>query len=306
MIDQVLNRIRIKPLGLILCLTYGLPSSASEFLGVGAGYGLYRLNYLPDTGELNAPHNQLEADITSWRRQPTGWLSRGPAVYWRQGSGVRVYEVRAAIFHWHNHHGVWYLRQQATVENKATLSSVSGYLGNSGSPVDLGAGSELTSNWEMSRDHVFWQSDARRRGVANQAGLYRQSQRAPVEAEIEGITPEIFDGETTGWGVYIGKHQDSKGFNFQWRAYLGQHVATFSDENPSAGSFSESERRQIQFEGKFSWHYRYYLAPYWYLTPHLSWQLQLTLPSKSDTDNVTQKTLYYTEFESGVSIRRYF
>jgi len=172
--------------------------------------------------------------------------------------------------------------------------------------VDLVAGSEITSLWEMTRNRLFWQSDATRRGVANRAGVYWQNQTSPVEAQFETITPDVFNGESQGYGLYIGKHQDNKGWNFQWSLHFGQHVATFSEGNTNSASTGESERRQLQFEGVAAWHYRYYLTPYWYLIPQLTWQTQIRSPSKSNPDNLKQKSLIHTHVETGVTLRRYF
>lgn len=306
MIYGVFKFIKINALAWILTLLLAVQACYAEYIGGGSGYGLYRLNYLPDTGEQNSLLIIAESDLTSWRRKGTGPVSRGPALTYLQGSGISHYNLSLPLYHWHIHHGIWYGREYRKTENLTALSTGQVYLGDTGSPVDLAAGSEITSIWEMTRNKLYWQSDVTRRGVANRAGIYWQTQTSPVEAEFEGITPEIFNGESQGYGLYLGKHQDNKGLNFQWSLHFGQHVATFSDRNTNSNGISESERRQIQFEGLAAWHYRYYLTPYWYLIPQLSWQTQLRLPSKSNSDNIKQKALIYTHFETGVTLRRYF
>lgn len=292
-----------------MCLILGLLlsfSSYAEFIGVNGGYSLHRLNYLPSTGELDTTYTSLEADFTDWRRKSTGIGVRGPSFDWQQGSGLNAYRFSIPLFHWHKHHGIWVGREYLEVENQTAINSQVGYLGSNGSPVDLGSGSDITSTWETTRTLLFWQSGALNRGVANQGGLYWQTLTSPVEAELTNLTPEIFDGESRGMGLFLGRYQDKKGFNFQWRLYMGQQIVTYSEANNNIDQFSQSDRRLFQFEGILDWHYRYYLSPYWYAVPLFQFQGQLNLQSKSNSDNLKQKTLFYGHWKMGISLRRYF
>ncbi len=297
---------QIKVLALLIWIGFNSPYCTGEYLSIGGGMHAHRLNYLPDTSERNTEFAQLELDTTKWRRQPTGLLARGVGLKYQQGSQSQQLELQLPLYQWHPLHGLGLNVQQAQVTTASTVSETQSYLGDSGSPVDIAAGSSVASTWQLNRYQLYWRSDARHSGAANRAGVYWQRLTNPVEAELTNVTPTLFDLESEGFGFYVGRTEDDKGWNTSWQLLLGQQTNVYSDANTQSHQISESERRMILLEASVQWHYRYYLAPYWYLVPALGWQLQLLSQAKSASEQVEQKTLIYGQANVALSLRYYF
>jgi len=280
--------------------------SLAEYINLGVQAQAYQHNYLPDASQRNTGLALVALDTTKWRRQSEGIFARGVAVLWAQGNNASQLDAQLPLYHWHPLHGVWLGVHQTQVNAESTLGESQSYLGDGTSPVDIAADSTVTSTWQRSRYQVFWRSDARYTGAANQAGLYWQRLTSPVEAELTGFTPTLFDLESEGIGFFVGQHYDSRGWGFSWQLSLGMQTHLYSDSSTQSHSISESERRMLALEAQTRWQYRYYLAPYWYLVPQLGVQLQLLSQAKSDSQNLSQKELSYATVFTGISLRRYF
>lgn len=299
--------IRFIPLaffGLTLLLSV---SSHGEFLAAGSGYQLHLHTYLSDTSQSQTLTYEAEADLTHYRRSKAGPFARGPKGKVQQGLGFLSYEGQAPIYHWHHQHGVWVGYSKVSSEGlEAEIGKDRTYLANSGGTIDLTKGSPVTSASESSMLSVFWRSEARHRGVANMAGLYRHALTSPMTAEIENQSAEIFDGTLTGWGLMVGRHRDNKGFNFQWLFMLGQNQIKLSEDALPGSARSQSESRQHHMAFTLGWHYRYYLAPYWYVVPYVQQQVQLSWQSKSLPETIEHSPFLNSASSCGIQLRYYF
>ena len=292
-------------------ITFGLislmtPPSHAEYLSVESGYQYAQHGYLSDAGTLDTQVNGVKLDISQWRRKQTGWLSRGGAIEYQQGVDYTLFKAALPIYHWHKQQGLWLSAHIQSQNMEIELSSDETLLTNSGVSTAIASGSVLSAEHTINQFDLYWYEAIQYKAPVNVIGLFYYSEASPASSEITASSATVFDGSFTGYGLTIGRIKDDKGFNFQWRLNLAQLDMSFSDSVTGHRAASEAESTAYKFGLELQWHYRYYLAPYWYLVPQLKLGVNTLFQTEMDPTEIEYRALTYIESRSWISLQRRF
>lgn len=244
-------------------------SCHARYLSAHSGLHLSNHQYLGDEAQLSSPVYGVRFDSTLWRRSEKGWLARGAAIEVSQGQNYLKFQGQVPIFHWHKRNGIWldYQFHQQTLE--ATLSESAIFLANNGSATSVAANSNVSVDHQISQLAFYWYEKSRTSSPINFIGGVYQTETSPARSTITGTNASLFDGTFTGFGLTLGRKQDERGLNFQWTLNMTQLDSDFSNDITAHRQASKAESTAYQLGLHLNWHYRYYLAPYWYLVPQL-------------------------------------
>jgi len=277
-----------------------------EFLSAFSGYQVSEHSYLVDTSEQKGIMFGSLFDTRLWRRKPTGWWSRGVRAEMRQAPGFFSFGGQFPIYQWHKHHGTWLEINWMKQEFQTTISEAQTFLGNDGTETALNIGSAITTERQLQQVQFFWLESSKNIGALNLFGISYSKETSPVAAQLSNSSATYFDGEFSGTALVFGRNKDTRGLNFQWRLNIGKQDSNFSNSITNHKSLSTSESQVFTLAFTLQWHYRYYLSPYWYLSPHLSLNFSSLLQGQSETLHLNHKSLTYSHAQSWLSIRRNF
>ncbi|MGR6873638.1 hypothetical protein ACU6U9_15310 [Pseudomonas sp. HK3] len=82
-------------------------TSWAEFFGVYSGINQIQHQYLIDTADDKEQTYGASLDMQAYRKQPTGWMARGPKARAQQSTNHIDLDVHASLYQFHTHQGVW-------------------------------------------------------------------------------------------------------------------------------------------------------------------------------------------------------
>jgi hypothetical protein len=278
----------------------------SEYLSLSSGYQYGQHGYLSDAGNLNTQVYGVKLDLSEWRRTQKDWVARGPSMALQQGIDYTYLNATLPIYHWHKHQGIWLDIQRQSQNMEVELTNDETLLTDAGITTPLTSGSVLSAQHTITQYKLYWYEAIQYKAPINIVGMFYYSEASPASSEITGSTATIYDGEFSGYGLTMGRIKDVKGFNFQWRLNLAELDMSFSDSSTNHRAASEAESTAYKFGLDMQWHYRYYLAPYWYLVPQFKLGVNTLFQTQTDPSEIEFKALTYIEAKSWVSIQRRF
>lgn len=277
-----------------------------EFLSAFSGYQASEHSYLGDTSEQKGVMVGTLLDTRLWRRKPAGWWARGIRAEIKQASGFFSFNGQIPIYQWHKHQGTWLEVNWMKQEFQTSISEAQTFLGNDGTETPLNIDSTIITERQLQQIQFYWLESSKSIGALNLFGISYSKETSPVEAQLSNSSATYFDGEFTGTGLVFGRSKDTRGLNFQWRLNIGKQDSNFSNSITQHRSLSTSESQVFTLAFNLQWHYRYYLSPYWYLTPHLSLNFSSLLQGQSEPLYLNHDSLIYSHAQSWLSIRRSF
>ena len=296
--------IKLIPTFILLCLY--TPLGVTEYLSLSSGYQYGQHGYLSDAGNLGSQINGVKFDASEWRRHQKHWLARGPVMEIQQGVDYTYLSGTLPVYHWHKHQGLWLQVQGQTQNMEIELSSDQTLLTNTGTTTALPSGSVLSAQHTITQYSLYWYEAIQYKAPINIIGLFYYSEASPASSTVTGATATVFDGAFSGYGLTIGRIKDTKGFNFQWRLNLAQLDMSFSNSITGHRAASKTESTAYKFGLDMQWHYRYYLAPYWYLVPQIKLGVNTLFQTQTDPSEIEFDALTYIEARTWVSIQRRF
>jgi hypothetical protein len=278
----------------------------SEYLSVLSGYQYGEHGYLLDAGTVSTTIYGANLDLTQWRIKDQGWAARGPQVGFRRGLNYQQIQAQFPIYHWHKHQGIWLQISQQIQNMEIELSTDVIFLNDAGSNTSIASGSLISAEHQISRYQLYWYEAIAYKASVNILGLFYQSEASPAASTISNSTADFFDGVFSGFGLTIGRVKDERGFNFQWKLNLAQMDMSFSNTITQHRSASEDESTAYLFDVELQWHYRYYLAPYWYLVPQLKIAASTLFQGQTNSEEVEYDALNYLRTSTWLSLQRRF
>lgn len=286
---------------LLLCLlVINSHLGYASYLSAYGGFHLSQHQYLPDSANLSTPYVGMRFDSTEFRRRPTGWLARGVGAQISQGQSYQQLRGQVPVFHWTKLQGLWfdyeYIKQ--TLESDLIESAI--FLGQDGTTTAIPANSNVSSDHQISRMALYWYESSKQVGPINYLGLYQSTEITPATSTLTGTNATLFDSEFRGYGLILGRKKDTRGLNFQWTLRLAQLDSNFSNDVTGHRALSEKESTVYQLDMDMAWHYRLYLAPYWYLVPEL--RIRFSAMTQTTMEPLQVEHDAFTLFESQTAI----
>ena len=273
------------------------------------GFQSSQHSYLEDSATLTgltygARLNMQQHKLTPKRQNC--WSCRGPKGHILSGSQYLELSADAHLYQAAAKQSFWLhaMRQSHTLQ--ATLSSNETFLDNSGTSLSLNSGTKVDSERTFQRYSLYWYESLQQEGPINRAALFYQLEYSPAASTLSNSSASLFDGHFSGFGFSLGRIKDDKGLNFQWRAYFAQLNSSFSNDSTGHRSLNSSESQVYQLAGQLHWHYRYRLAPYWYLVPNIKIEFSVLMQGTSKPVNVEHKSLIYSQSSSWLSLQKRF
>ncbi len=277
-----------------------------QYLAAFSGYQTSEHAYLGDDSNLQGLVNGASLDLRAWRRRSNGWLSRGPKVAFKQGAGTFSSESHVSIYQWRKHQGIWLstLSQQQTLQTELSQEHI--FLDNAGTANILGVGTLIKNQRSVQRTQLYWHESSDNIGPLNLLGVFNLQESTPVSGRLSNTNASLFEGQFSGFGLILGRLKDKRGVNFQWQLSLAQLNSDFSNAATSHRTIAPKESSVYQLGVNLSWHYRHYLAPYWYLVPQFNVQHSSLIQTTSNPQTVQHDAFRYLQIQSFISLRRYF
>lgn len=282
------------------------PFSDGRYLSAYSGFHMGQQRYLGEAASLNTLYYGARLDSTHWRRKARGWLARGGALDVLQGQGVLQIHGQLPVFQWDKLNGLWldYELNQYTLE--ATLSESSIFLANNGDTTSITADSSVSIDHQVSKLAVYWYEKTQTSSPINYIGGFYQTEVSPASSTITGTNASLFDGTFNGFGLTLGRKRDKRGFNFQWTLNMAQLDSDFSNDVTAHRAASKSESTIYQLGINLNWHYRYYLAPYWYLVPEVKVGFSAATQTTAAPEQVDHDALVQYQTQSQISLQKRF
>lgn len=234
------------------------------------------------------------------------WLCRGPKGHILVGDQYLSLSADAHLYQITAKQGIWLHATRLSHTLQATLSSNETFLDNSGSSLNLNSGTKVDSERVFQRYSLYWYESLQQEGPINRAALFYQIENSPAASTLSNNSASLFDGTFSGFGFSLGRIKDDKGLNFQWKAYFSRLDSSFSNDSTRHRSLNASESEVYQLAGELHWHYRYRLAPYWYLVPNVKVEFSVLMQSTSEPVDVNHKSLIYSQTSSWLSLQKRF
>ena len=291
-----------------LLITLLLPCSwvSAEYLSLVSGLQYGQHGYLTDAGTLNTQVYGAKLDLSDWRRQQKGWLSRGFSAEYLQGENYSQIKGRLPLYHWHKHQGLWLEIKQLSQNMEVVLSADETLLSDSGQTTSLLTGTKISAGQLINQYDLFWYEAISYKAPVNLIGLFYYSEASPASSTINGSSATIFDGVFTGIGLILGRIKDDRGLNFQWRLNLAKLDMSFSDSVTNHRAASKSESTAYKLGLDLSWHYRYYLSPYWYLVPEVKLGLNMLTQTQFEPVEIEYRPFVFIESAAWLSLQKRF
>ncbi len=297
---------RILILPLVTAFLFLSPQCLGGSLSLTSGYHQTQHQYLDDTSRQEGRIIGASVDLQYWRRKNTGWFARGPSMRINQAPNLINLNAQVPLFQWHKHQGTWLSIdwQQQNLQTQTSASHI--FLNNAGTRTSLPQNSIIVSTRQLLRIQAYWYESTQQESTVNIVGLSYSRELSPVISGLSTTDASLFEGEFTGIGMMLGRIKDDKGFNFQWRLNVANLESSFSNNTTQHRLLAKQESAVYKLALNVSWHYRYYLAPYWYLVPQVQYQFSYLTQSESAPINVEHSNFIYTRQQSTISIRHYF
>ncbi len=290
---------------LIAILLCSLPCVAGS-LAISSGYQTSEHQYLDDTSTQKGVMFGAALDFHHWRRKDIGWLARGPAFKISQSPGMLAVSGQLPLYQWHKHQGSWLEIEWRSQELQTQLSDPQIFLGNDGVPVSLTQDSLIGTTRQFQRLQIYWHESTRHENIINLAGFTYSRESSPAISELSSTNANIFEGRFEGSGVMLGRMKDDRGLNFQWRLNVASLDSHFSNDATGHRLLAKQESSVYKVAITLSWHYRYYLSPYWYLAPQVQYRASYLTQSELEPVDVEHSSFLYTHTQSTISLRRHF
>jgi hypothetical protein len=289
---------------LLLFIT-ALPAYAESF-GVYSGLSQINHKYLTDNLESQEQAYGATLDMQAYRKKPLGWLARGVKARIQQSPSQLDLDLHTPVYQFHTHQGVWLQLQWQQDSISTVLSDNKIYIDDSGNVQPLSSGDTLLLERTFLRGQAYWYESVKDEGPINIVGLYYSIETSPASATLSTTNADVFDGRFSGFGFSLGRIKDDRGLNFQWRLNLAQLGTSFSNDATNHQSASSQESTVYHVDLNLDWHYRYYLAPYWYLVPSIHYQYQSIFQTQLKPEYVEHEQFSFTQFSGFIALRRYF
>ena len=277
-----------------------------RYLSAYSGFHFSQHQYLVEDATLTTPYVGARLDSTHFRRKGQGWFSRGVAAQFSQGQNYQQFDGQIPFFQWTKHQGIWldYFYSKQSLEADLAESAI--FLGEDGTTTSIAAGSNVTTDFQISRLSIYWYESTQYAGPINYLGVFQTTEITPAASTLTGTNASIFDGSFTGFGLTMGRKKDTRGLNFQWRLRLAQLNSDFSDNVTGHRALSTEESTVYQLAMDLNWHYRYYLAPYWYLVPEIRVNFSTSLQTTMDPQQVDHDAFIFIGTQSLISLQKRF
>jgi len=266
----------------------------------------FSFDFLPTTSTHDTFTNVVSADFSSWRRTPTGFMARGPIISLQQGDNYEARRYSLPLYQWHRQQGLWLEFKQQKWRFNTQLEQSAIYLPNRGIPLSLAANQTITSDAQYQYWQLYWHESVRQEGPINRVGFHYLKQEQVVTMDYIATNANLFDGRFEGWGVQIGRVKQDKGFNFEWLVKLSQLQSYYSSDAIDHRSQAKADSQDFQLDLTLNWHYRYYLAPYWYAVPRLGVWGQYQMQSQFEADTLEHEAYTAWSYFYGISLQRRF
>lgn len=290
---------------LIICLIFS-QSAGAEYLSALAGYQQSEHSYLTDTSDQKGNIYGATLDTLLWRRKSVGWLARGPKAEIKQATGFLSISGLLPVYQWHKHQGTWLEMNWSKQEFQTQLDEAQTFLGNDDTSTSLAPGSIINTEHQLQRLQFYWYESAMQIGALNLFGINYTQQTTPAASVISNTNATLFDGKFSGMGLVFGRMKDSRGLNFQWRFNMAKLESNFSNDITQHQTLASAESSVFRVALMLRWHYRYYLAPYWYLVPNLQYDFNAIMQSHSQPQQIEHDVFTYSNLQTWISLRRYF
>ncbi len=291
---------------LLPCLLLLPQLCSGQYLAAFSGYQSTEHGYLDDPSSQQGLVSGVSLDLRAWRRRSNGWLSRGPKVAFKQGNGTLSSDSHLSIYQWQKYQGLWFNLQGQLQTLQTQLSQQQIFLDNTGAPTILGTGSSIENQRSMQRWQLYWHESTPYAGPLNLMGVFYLQESSPILGQLSNTNATMFDGQFSGFGLILGRLKDKRGFNFQWQLSLAKLDTDFSNQTTLHRSLAPQESSVYQLGLNLSWHYRHYLAPYWYLVPQVKVQYNSLMQTATEPQTVQHEAFDYLQVQSLISLRRYF
>jgi hypothetical protein len=282
------------------------PFVHSEYISILSGYQYSKHSYLLDDATLSSTIYGAKLDLSDWRLKEQGIFSRGLKLSYKQGINFQQLDAQLPIYHWHKHQGIWLQVSQQTKNMKAVVLEDKIFLNNQNSSIALGAGSKILAEHSINQYGLFWHEAIQYKAPLNLIGIFYHSEASLAASNILTNNADLFDGLFTGFGLSVGRLSDERGANFQWKLNLAQLDLSFSDNATQHRSASKKESRAMLIDLEINWHYRYYLAPYWYLVPQIKVGFSTIFQTEENPESIEFKALNQLNTSSFISLQRRF
>ena len=289
-----------------ICIILHTPFVQAEYVGLYTGLSKIQQQYLNDDADSQEQTHGIQLNTQDYRRHPVGWYARGLYARIQQSPEHSDIDIHLPIYQFHAHQGIWFQFewQKSTLETQ--LSSRQIYINESGNVQSIAAGSTLVLERRLQRGQIYWYESVKDEGPVNTLGVFYSVETSPVNSTLSSTNAELFDGRFSGFGFSLGRIKDDHGLNFQWRLNLAQLDTDFSNDATKHRSLSTQESTVYQVSLNLSWHYRYYLSPYWYLVPSAHFQYDALLQSEFKPEFVEHERFNFTQLSGFIALRRYF
>ncbi len=290
---------------LTLCLIFSQHAYA-EYLSGLAGYQQSEHSYLTDTSDQKGNIYGVSLDTLLWRRKNVGWIARGPKAEIKQATGFLAVTGLIPVYQWHKHQGTWLEMNWSKQEFQTQLDEAQSFLGNDNTSTALASGSIINTEHQMQRLQFYWYESAKQIGALNLFGINYTQETTPAASVISSTNATLFDGKFSGMGLVFGRMKDNRGLNFQWRFNMAKLESNFSNDVTQHQTLASAESSVFRVALMLRWHYRYYLAPYWYLVPNLQYNFNVIMQSHSQPQQIEHEVFTYSNLQTWISLRRYF
>jgi len=273
------------------------------------GYQSSQHSYLEDSAKLTGLTYGAALNMQSHKlnvKRSNCWACRGPKGHILAGNQYLDLSADAHLYQITSKQGLWLQATRLSHTLQATLSSSETFLDNAGSSLSLNSGTKVDSERIFQRYSLYWYESLSHEGPINRVALFYQLENSPAASTLSNSSASLFDGSFSGFGFSLGRIKDDKGLNFQWRTYFAQLNSSFSNDTTNHRSLNASESEVFQLAGQLHWHYRYRLAPYWYLVPNIKVEFSVLMQGNSEPVDVEHKSLVYSQTSSWLSLQKRF
>lgn len=278
----------------------------AEFMSVSYGIRNLEQQYSDQNTRAQVETNMIELNTQSYRLKTSGWFARGPSISAQHSQNHLDIDTHTPLYQFSLHQGLWFQFewQQDTFDSQSKSAQI--YLDENGNAQAINPQDNIILERYFQRAHVYWYESVKQEGPINRVGLFYSLETSPASAEISSTNASLFDGQFTGFGFSLGRIKDDKGLNFQWQLNIAQLDTHFSNNTTNHRALSSLESTVYQLHLELDWHYRYYLAPYWYLAPSIHYQYSTLLQTQLQPEVIEHEPLNFSQFSGFVSLRRYF
>lgn len=281
-------------------------TTQAQYLSISSGYYNAQHGYLSDAASISTLSYGGKVDLTDWKRQQRGWFARGFAAQYIQGANYSNMSGKLPIYHWNQQQSIWFAASGQSQNMSIEVSSAQTLLSNSGNSTAITAGSRILAQHNINHIELYWHEATQYQSPINLIGLFYYSETSPASSTITSNSASIFDGHFNGFGLTMGRIKDHRGLNFQWRLILAELDMSFSDAVTNHRSVSKAESTAYKIGLDLNWHYRYYLAPYWYLVPQLKLGINSALQTQVDPSTIEYRPLIHLDSFTSISLQRRF